>query len=83
MIDLVKLKKSGYSVQNFALFVEQKKGESSFEKVRELLAVFQEEMKENQDLIAQVYTTEDILKNEKKGKLSALLTVEEIGRAHV
>ena len=79
MIDLMKLKKSGYSVQNFALFVEQKKGESSFGKVKELLAVFREEMKENQDLIAQVYTTGDILENEKRGKLSALLTVEEGG----
>lgn len=79
MIDLTKLKKGGYSVQNFALYVEQKKGERSFEKVKELLSVFHEEVEKNQDLISQVYTTDDILNNEKKGMLSALLTVEEGG----
>lgn len=79
MIDLMKLKKGNYSVQNFALFVEQKKGEGAFKQVKELLIVFQEEMQENQELISQVYTVGDILDNEKKGKLSALLTVEEGG----
>lgn len=77
MIDLLKLKKGGYSVQNFALYVEQKAGESSFSKVKELLSVFKEEISKNQDLVSQIYTTGDILKNEKAGKLSALLTVEE------
>lgn len=79
MIDLIRLKKGGYSVQNFAMYVEKKEGESSFSKVKELLSVFKEEMSKNEDLISQVYTTEDILKNEKEGKLSALLTVEEGG----
>ena len=79
MIDLIKLKKGGYSVQNFALYVEQKAGESSFLKGKELLSVFKEEISKNGDLISQVYTTKDILKNEKVGKLSALLTVEEGG----
>lgn len=79
MIDLMKLKKGGYSVQNFALYVEQKEGESSFSKGKELLSVFKEEISKNGDLISQVYTARDILKNEKEGKLSALLTVEEGG----
>lgn len=79
MIDLIKLKKGGYSVQNFALYVEQKEGESSFLKGKELLSVFNEEMSKNKDMISQVYTVRDILENEKEGKLSALLTVEEGG----
>lgn len=79
MVDLTKLKKGGYSVQNFAMYVEQKAGESSFSKVKELLSVFKQEMSDNEDLISQVYTSGDILKNEKEGKLSALLTVEEGG----
>ena len=79
MVDLTKMKKGGYSVQNFALFVEQTEGESSFSKVKQLITVFQEEMEQNRDLIRQVYTTSDILKNEADGKLSALLTVEEGG----
>ncbi len=79
MIDLIKLKKGRYSVQNFALYVEQKEGESSFLKGKELLSVFNEEISKNKDIISQVYSTPDILENEKEGKLSALLTVEEGG----
>lgn len=76
MIDLERMKQGGYSVQNFALFVEQQPGESSFNTFQELLAVFNAEMKENEDLISQVTTAKEILENENKGKLSALLTVE-------
>ncbi|MGN0155028.1 MAG: dipeptidase [Lachnospiraceae bacterium] len=76
MVDLEKLRQGGYSVQNFALFVEQEKGVSSFDKVKELLTVFQREMMANEDWISMVTTTKDIVKNERAGKLSALLTVE-------
>lgn len=80
MIDLNKLKQGGYSVQNFALFVDMgDKTMTPFEKVSALIDVFKGEMKANSDLIAQVYNTEDIRKNEAEGKLSALLTVEEGG----
>lgn len=76
MLDLERMKKGGYSVQNFALFVEQKPQTSSFATVKELLSVFREEMEANGDWISQVVTTKDILENEKAGRLSALLTVE-------
>lgn len=80
MISLEKMKKAGYSVQNFALFVYLKEQMMTpFEHVNALLKTFKEEMEANKDMIAQVYTTEDIKKNERKGKLSALLTVEEGG----
>lgn len=77
MVDLQKMKTGGYSVQNFALFVENKDIESPFAKAKELLQVFKEEMNENKDLISQIFNTNDILKNEGAGKMSALLTVEE------
>lgn len=77
MVDLQKMRTGGYSVQNFALFVEQKDGENLFAKAEELLKVFKEEMNKNKDVISQVYDTKDILKNESAGRLSALLTVEE------
>lgn len=77
MVDLQKMKTGGYSVQNFALFVENKDIESPFAKVKELLQVFKEEMRENQDMISQVLNTKDIKENESAGRLSALLTVEE------
>lgn len=76
MLDLERMKKGGYSVQNFALFVEQKPEISSFETVKELLSVFREEMETNADWVSQVMNTKEILENEKEGKLSALLTVE-------
>lgn len=76
MLDLKRMKKGGYSVQNFALFVEQKPEISSFATVKELLSVFREEMETNADWVSQVMNTKEILENEKEGKLSALLTVE-------
>lgn len=76
MIDLERMIQGGYSVQNFALFVEQEAEKSSFSTVKELLSVFNAEMEANTDLISQVVTTKEILENEKTGKLSALLTVE-------
>lgn len=80
MISLEKLKKGGYSVQNFALFVHLgEKSMTPFQMVNALIDTFKTEMKANQDLITQVYNTEDIRRNEETGKLSALLTVEEGG----
>ncbi|MCM1498672.1 MAG: dipeptidase [Clostridium sp.] len=76
MIDLEKMRKGGYQVQNFALFIEQKPEESSFRIFEELLAVFQREMERNAALISQVVNTKDILDNMDNGKMSALLTVE-------
>lgn len=76
MLDLERMKKGGYSVQNFALFVEQKPEISSFATVKELLSVFREEMETNTGWVSQVMNTKEILENEKEGKLSALLTVE-------
>ena len=79
MLDLLRMKKCGYSVQNFALFVEMQKGKSPFLEVKQLLTIFQQEMEENAELISQVCTAEQIQQNEKAGKMSALLTVEEGG----
>ncbi|MDE5862765.1 MAG: dipeptidase [Lachnospiraceae bacterium] len=76
MIDLEKMKKGGYLVQNFALFIEQNPEESSFGIFEELLAVFRREMERNEEWISQVLNTEDILDNIGNGKMSALLTVE-------
>lgn len=76
MLDLERMQQGGYSLQNFALFVEKKQGESPFAMFKELLDVFNMEMNANEDLIAKVLTTADMQENEKAGKMSALLTVE-------
>ena len=80
MIDLKRLRQSHYLVQNFALFVDGNKAEHGcFTAVKELIQVFKQEMKANADWIGEVHNVEEILENERKGKLSALLTVEEGG----
>lgn len=76
-IDLLRLKNSGYLLQNFALFVNKGGCQDPWEEVLLLLKVYEEELKGNQELIAPVLCYEDIERNRKQGKLSALLTVEE------
>ena len=76
MVNLNKMKQGGYGVQNFALFVKQEEGSSAFETVKELSATFQEEMRANSDMISQVTTADEILENQRAGKLSAFLAIE-------
>ena len=76
-MDIEKMKSADYLLQNFALFVDQGECEDPYEEAKAEYAVFQEEMEKNKDAISQVFCYEDILKNQKEGKLSALLTLEE------
>lgn len=76
MIDIERLTKGGYVLQNFAIFVEQQSGVSSFEKAQQIRSVFAREMNQNADRIAMVTSMKGIEENEQVGKLSALLAVE-------
>lgn len=76
-LDLQRLRSSGYLLQNFALFVNCGKIVDPWETVLELLMIYQEELKKNEEVIAGVYCYHDIEANKEAGKLSALLTVEE------
>ena len=78
-IDIRKMKKAGYLLQNFALYVDLKKGLEPFEYVLELIDVFREEMGKNKNDIGVIKTYDDILANERQGKMSALMTIEEGG----
>ena len=78
-VDLVRMKKSGYLLQNFALFINLSQAPDPWKSVRALYDVYQEEMKTSADLIAPVLKYEEIERNRKAGKMSALLTVEEGG----
>lgn len=78
-IDLEKMKRGDYLVQNFALFVELKKRENPFEWCMELADTFYTELAANSDLIAPVRSYDDIIRNQENGRMSALLTVEEGG----
>lgn len=80
-IDLEKLRKSNYLLQNFAVFQSLKKHENLFEDSIKYIDYFYQEMEANKDEIAVVYCYDDILKNESAGKMSALLTLEEGAQA--
>lgn len=76
-LDLEKMKRSGYLLQNFAMFLDIGETASPYEDCKQQIHIFQEEMKENQDMIAPVTSYEEILANESQGKMSALMTLEE------
>lgn len=83
-IDLPKLKEGGTAAQCFAIFVPthdsaQKHGipddpEEYFDKA---YAAFLREMELNSPDVSRAFSAEDIVKNEKAGRISAVLTVED------
>lgn len=78
-VDLGKLRAGDSLLQNFALFVNLGKTDSPWEDALEMADLYEEELKLHEDKAAPVYGYEDIEKNSREGKISALLTVEEGG----
>jgi len=78
-IDIGKMREGDYLLQNFALFVNLGACGDPWQEVQELFRLYEQEMSENRDVIAPVFTYNDIEKNCLKGRMSALLTVEEGG----
>ena len=76
-MDIEKMKKADYLLQNFALFVNLGSCEDPYEEAMAEYKVFVEEIEKNNDHISQAFCYEDILKNQKDGKISAILTLEE------
>ena len=76
-LDIEKMRKGDYGLQTFALFVDKEAQKDSFCTAQEMAVLFQEEIKKNSQDIAQVFTYKDIEENEKNGKISALLSLEE------
>ena len=76
-LDLLRMRQGNYLLQNFALFVDLGEGRDPWEEVCALYDCYREELEKNADIIAPVYRYADIAANERAGKLSAMLTVEE------
>lgn len=76
-LDIQRMQKSHYLVQNFAIFVDQGNNEEPYTCYKNQLRIFHEEMEKNKEFICPVTSYRQIEENKKKGKLSALLTVEE------
>lgn len=80
MIDLMKMRAGDYGLQNFALYVNLERAEGRpFEYCMGVLDTFYTEMEAHQDLIGIVKSYRDIEENWKRGRMSALLTIEEGG----
>ncbi|MDF2472380.1 MAG: peptidase [Anaerocolumna sp.] len=76
-VDLEKMEKGDYLLQNFAMFVHTRKHEDPFAYCLKLIDVFYHELEANQNKIALALNYEDIMKNQKAGKISAFLTIED------
>ena len=78
-IDLNKMQKGDYLLQNFALYVHLGRTERPFEFAMKLLDTFYTEMEAHGDQIGIVRSWNDIEENRKAGIMSALLALEEGG----
>ncbi len=78
-IDLEKMKKGDYMLQNFAMFVNLAANKDPLQSVLDLIDIFYQEMEQNKEVIGIVKTYAEIEKNRVEGKMSAMLTVEEGG----
>lgn len=76
-VDIQKMKKSGYLLQNFAMYTDLEKVNDPFDHVVELINVFYEEIENNKDDIGVIKTSDEIIENERHGKMSAMMTIEE------
>ena len=77
-LDLLKMRKSNYMLQCFAMFTMFDR-ENSHEVCLEMIDRFYQELEKNKDLILPVLNYQDIINNEKNKKMSAMLTIEEGG----
>lgn len=78
-VDLMRMRESHYLLQNFAMFVMLEGFGAPWERVCALHRLYQEELDKNRDILAPVLRFSDIAENERQGKLSSLLAVEEGG----
>jgi membrane dipeptidase len=78
-IDIEKLKKANSLAQFFALFIFMKADRDPMELCLEMLDRFYIELEKNKDSIALARNYDEMMNNDKNGKMSAFLTIEEGG----
>lgn len=76
-IDLEKMIKGDYLLQNFAMFIPLGLSNNPEKDCLDLIDKYYLELEKNSDLIRPVYHFQDIIDNMQNHKLSALLTLEE------
>jgi len=78
-IDIGKLRRAGSLAQFFAMFVDLAKFEKPMDECLDMIDRFYAEIEENKDDIAYAGSFNELKANKSKGKISAILTVEEGG----
>lgn len=78
-VDIKKLKKGNYLLQNFAMFIDIGQCEDPFLSCMEMIDCYEQLLLENKEELSPVYSYRDIEENQKNGKISSLLTIEEGG----
>ncbi len=78
-INLEKMQKGDYLIQNFAMFVHLRSTQHPFEHCHDLIDLYYQEIEKNADLIEPIFSYDDILRVQKQNKMGALLTIEEGG----
>lgn len=78
-LDLLRMKQSGYVLQNFALYVDVGDHPGAWEWAMRLYQRFRAEMEKNKELIRQVTSFDEMMENKRQNRMSALLTIEEGG----
>lgn len=76
-LDLKKMQKGDYLLQNFAMFVPTAKVDDPLHSVLRMIDKYYRELERNREIIAPVFTFDDIAKNRANSKMSALLTLED------
>ena len=76
-LDLERMRAGEALIQCFAIFTNLKTQPDPYRYSMAVCDLFWREMEKNRDVISPVRSAEDLLKNERQGKMSALLTIEE------
>ena len=76
-VDLQKMKKASYLLQNFAVFIDRAETPDPMKTALDMISLYYEELEKNSGLIAPVRSYQDIEDNRKAGLMSAMLTLEE------
>ncbi|HWR38034.1 MAG TPA: dipeptidase [Patescibacteria group bacterium] len=78
-VDLEKMRRADSLAQVFALFVNLEKTANPWERYQQMADCFYRELDKNQDEISFAGSYEEIIHNQRQGKMSALLAIEEGG----
>lgn len=78
-VSLEGMREAGFGLQFFACFVDMAEYDDPYGAAMGMIDVFDGEMEANGDIIGRALCFDDIERNEQKGLMSALLTIEEGG----